>query len=783
MARGRGPTCPSSAIAANVGHAARRCAAPAEVCAVVKADGYGHGAVPWRRAALEAGAAVAGRRPGAPRRASCAAAGIDAPILLLSEPRPPRSTRRSPPALRRHRLHARARRAPRRGGRHRRAAGARPPQGRHRHAPGRRGAGRRRRARPARSPAAPGPVASTRCGPTAPSPTSPTTPSPPCSSSASTPRVAARSTARGHRRAAAPRRQLGRRHRPPAPAATTSCAAASRSTASRPAPALAGAVALEPALRLATEVAFVKPVAAGEGISYGLRHHFERGHASWPRCRSATPTACSGALGAVGQDVLIGGHRRPMVGVVTMDQLMVDVGPDSERAGRATRSCCSARRATSGSPPTSGRPPRHDRLRGRLRARSPGSSAATTARRLHRRDRGRHHHLRRPDARPGRRAGRPWPGPATSSCWPATSAPARPRSRRASAAASACPSGSPAPPSPSSTLRGPAAGPPPRRLPARAAERGARPRAAGDARRGWGGAHRVGRRDPRRCCRTTTSRCGSPSAPATTTATSRSGPSGRRGRSRSDAVAGVARPLEATPDADPRHQHRHRPGRLRHRRPRGRPRRDPLDPRAAPRRDASRPPSSSCAARPRRAERDRRDRRRPRPGAVHRAAGRRGRRQGHGARAAAADDRRAEPRPARLPAAALAPPHRVRHRRRPRRDLLRLLPPGRRAACSGSPTPGSARPTTSPPSSRPRARRCCSSATAPSATTRPSTAIRRVELADHGVAYPLAGSLVQLAHARALREEFVSPCELDAALPAQARRRDQLEPRATGSVG
>ncbi len=38
--------------------------------------------------------------------------------------------------------------------------------------------------------------------------------------------------------------------------------------------------------------------------------------------------------------------------------------------------------------------------------------------------------------------------------------------------------------------------------------------------------------------------------------------------------------------------------------------------------------------------------------------------------------------------------------------------------------------------------------------------IRRVELADHSEAYPLAGSLVQLAHARALREEFVSPVEL-----------------------
>jgi tRNA threonylcarbamoyladenosine biosynthesis protein TsaB len=38
--------------------------------------------------------------------------------------------------------------------------------------------------------------------------------------------------------------------------------------------------------------------------------------------------------------------------------------------------------------------------------------------------------------------------------------------------------------------------------------------------------------------------------------------------------------------------------------------------------------------------------------------------------------------------------------------------------------------------------------------------VRRVELADRGEAYPLAGSLVQLAHARALREEFVNPAEL-----------------------
>lgn len=59
----------------------------ADVCAVVKADGYGHGAVPVARAAVEAGAtwlAVALVEEGEELRA----AGLEAPILLLSEPPP-----------------------------------------------------------------------------------------------------------------------------------------------------------------------------------------------------------------------------------------------------------------------------------------------------------------------------------------------------------------------------------------------------------------------------------------------------------------------------------------------------------------------------------------------------------------------------------------------------------------------------------------------------------------------------------------------------------------------
>jgi tRNA threonylcarbamoyladenosine biosynthesis protein TsaB len=38
--------------------------------------------------------------------------------------------------------------------------------------------------------------------------------------------------------------------------------------------------------------------------------------------------------------------------------------------------------------------------------------------------------------------------------------------------------------------------------------------------------------------------------------------------------------------------------------------------------------------------------------------------------------------------------------------------------------------------------------------------VSKIELGDSGVAHPSAGSLVQLAHARALREDFVTPAEL-----------------------
>jgi alanine racemase len=84
--------------------------------------------------------------------------------------------------------------------------------------------------------------------------------------------------------------------------------------------------ALRPALSLRARVSFVKTVRAGSRISYGLRHTFDR-----DTTVATVPIGYADGvprrLSAVGGAVLIGGRRCPIVGVVTMDQLMVDCGP------------------------------------------------------------------------------------------------------------------------------------------------------------------------------------------------------------------------------------------------------------------------------------------------------------------------------------------------------------------------------------------------------------------------------------------------------------------------
>jgi alanine racemase len=102
-----------------------------------------------------------------------------------------------------------------------------------------------------------------------------------------------------------------------------------------PSPALSGtiegAAALVPAMSLLARVSQVRRVAAGEGVSYGLRYRLE-----YPSTIATVPVGYGDGvprrLGQVGGEVLVGGRRRTIAGTITMDQLMVDCGdaPSSE---------------------------------------------------------------------------------------------------------------------------------------------------------------------------------------------------------------------------------------------------------------------------------------------------------------------------------------------------------------------------------------------------------------------------------------------------------------------
>ncbi|MCU1395827.1 MAG: alr [Ilumatobacteraceae bacterium] len=82
---------------------------------------------------------------------------------------------------------------------------------------------------------------------------------------------------------------------------------------------------LRPALSLRARVSVVKIVRAGEGISYGLRHGFTR-DATVATVPIGYADGVPRRLFGNGGEVLVHGRRLPIVGVVTMDQLMVDCG-------------------------------------------------------------------------------------------------------------------------------------------------------------------------------------------------------------------------------------------------------------------------------------------------------------------------------------------------------------------------------------------------------------------------------------------------------------------------
>jgi alanine racemase len=91
---------------------------------------------------------------------------------------------------------------------------------------------------------------------------------------------------------------------------------------------LDGLLDLRPALRLVSEVSFVKTVAAGTRVSYGLIYETPT-----DTVLATVPLGYGDgvprSLGAAGGEVLIGGRRCPIAGSVTMDQLVVDCGRGS----------------------------------------------------------------------------------------------------------------------------------------------------------------------------------------------------------------------------------------------------------------------------------------------------------------------------------------------------------------------------------------------------------------------------------------------------------------------
>ncbi len=89
---------------------------------------------------------------------------------------------------------------------------------------------------------------------------------------------------------------------------------------------------LRPAFSLRARVSFVKRVAAGSRISYGLRHTFSH-DATVATVPIGYADGVPRRMFSMGGEVLVGGARRRIVGVVTMDQLMIDCGDDPVEVG------------------------------------------------------------------------------------------------------------------------------------------------------------------------------------------------------------------------------------------------------------------------------------------------------------------------------------------------------------------------------------------------------------------------------------------------------------------
>lgn len=100
----------------------------------------------------------------------------------------------------------------------------------------------------------------------------------------------------------------------------------------RPAPGIAPELELAPAMRVVSRVAYVRRLPRGARPSYGRIRPLPRA-ATIATVPIGYADGMPRRLAAAGGEVLIGGRRRPLAGMVTMDQIVVDVGDDDVQVG------------------------------------------------------------------------------------------------------------------------------------------------------------------------------------------------------------------------------------------------------------------------------------------------------------------------------------------------------------------------------------------------------------------------------------------------------------------
>jgi alanine racemase len=98
-----------------------------------------------------------------------------------------------------------------------------------------------------------------------------------------------------------------------------------------PAPGLEPPAGLRPALTWRSAVSMARRLPAGEGLSYGHCHRLDRATTI-----ATVPVGYADGFSrrlTSSAEVLVGGRRRPVVGTVTMDQILVDCGEDEVKEG------------------------------------------------------------------------------------------------------------------------------------------------------------------------------------------------------------------------------------------------------------------------------------------------------------------------------------------------------------------------------------------------------------------------------------------------------------------